>query len=179
MTDGVSITDSGLNDFRMDLIEYAEKHRELKKMPLGLNTIVKSDDYAKKGVIYILKNINNAVNIDNQNLLHPYYLVYMSMEGEVIYNHLQPKQILDIMKYLCRSESEPIKELCEVFNDETDNGRNMKKYNELLGKAIESIITVKEDSDIDAFLQGSNVDFIKGKAKGLDDFELISFIVID
>ena len=55
----------------------------------------------------------------------------------------------------------------------------MKKYNSLLGMAIESIINVKSDNDTDEWLQGHNVDFIKGKAKGLDDFVLISFIVID
>lgn len=130
-------------------------------------------------MIFILKNINNIINIDNQNLLHPFYIVYISMDGKIINNHLEPKQILDIMKYLCRSEIEPIKNVCDVFNAETDNGRDMKKYNSLLGMAIESIINVKSDNDTDEWLQGHNVDFIKGKVKGLDDFELISFIVID
>ena len=178
MTDGISITDLGLNDFRMDLIEYAERHKELKKMPLGLNAVVKSDDFAKQGVIYILKNINNAVNIDNQNLLHPYYIVYMSMEGKVIYNHLQPKQILDILKYCCRSISEPEKELCEVINKETDDGRNMVAYSNLLSKAVESIVEKKTEGDILDFINGGNIDFKKGKISGIDDFELISFIIV-
>ena len=179
MSDGISITDLGLNDFRMDLLEYVNGHKDITKMSYGLNAIVRSNESAKKGVIFILKNINNAINIDNQNLLHPFYIVYISMDGEIIYKHTETKQILDVMKYLCRSESSPIKELCEAFNDETDNGRNMKKYNNLLGKAIESIIEVKDEGDIDAWLQGGDVDFNKGKVNGLDDFELISFIVID
>ena len=178
LTDGISITDLGLNDFRMDLIEYAEKHKELKKMPLGLNAIVKSDEFAKQGVIYILKNINNAVNIDNQNLLHPYYLVYMSMDGNVIYNHLQPKQILDVLKYSCRSLEEPEKELCEIINNETNDGRNMTTYSNLLSKAVESIVEKKTEGDVLDFIAGSKVDFKKGKISGIDDFELISFVIV-
>ena len=82
------------------------------------------------------------------------------------------------MKYSCSSRKEPIIDLCNEFNEETDNGRKMNEYNELLGKAIESIINVKNESDIDAFLQGDQVDFVKGKAKGLDDFELICFVIV-
>lgn len=178
MTDGISITDLGLNDFRMDLIEYAEKHKELKKMPLGLNAIVKSDHYAKTGVIYILKNINNAINIDNQNLLHPYYIVYMALDGSVIYNHLHPKQTLDILKYSCRSIEEPMKDLCELINTETKDGKDMSLYSDLLSKAVNSIIEKKDEGSIIDFLNGSNVDFKKRKIEGIGDFELVSFIIV-
>ena len=54
----------------------------------------------------------------------------------------------------------------------------MSKYSKLLEKAIESIIEVKEQSDINAlFKQGSMV--LSGtKIKGLDDFELLAFVVV-
>ena len=178
MSDGISITDLGLNDFKMDLIEYEKTNKNINNMPNGLSAIVKSDEYAKSGVIFVLKNINNDINIDNKNLLHPYYLVYISNDGTIINNHLDAKHILDVLKYSCSSRKEPLIDLCNEFNEETDNGRKMKKYNELLGKAIESIINVKNESDIDAFLQGDQVDFVKGKAKGLDDFELICFVIV-
>ena len=77
------------------------------------------------------------------------------MDGKIINNHLEQNKYL--MPCLCRNETEPIKNLCDVFNAETDNGRDMKKYNSLLGMAIESIINVKSDSDTDAWLQGYDV----------------------
>ena len=54
----------------------------------------------------------------------------------------------------------------------------MKKYSKLLGDAISSIIEVKEESDIDSFLGGEQVSFLSNEIKGLDDFELICFLVI-
>ena len=50
-------------------------------------------------MIFVLKNINEHINIQNQNRLHPFYMVYVGMDGEVITNHLQPKDTLDVMRH--------------------------------------------------------------------------------
>ncbi len=100
------------------------------------------------------------------------------MDGNVIYNHLQPKQILDVLKYSCRSLEEPEKELCEIVNNETNDGRNMSIYSNLLSKAVESIVEKKNDGDVLDFITGSKVDLKKGKISGIDDFELISFVIV-
>ena len=130
------------------------------------------------GVIYVLKNRSNSVNIDNQNRLHPFYMVYISNEGEVICDHLSPKQMLDKMRFLCKGKTEPIPELYRQFNKETRDGRNMSEFSKLLGDAIASIIEVKEESDIDSFLGGGQMSFLSNEIKGLDDFELICFLVV-
>ncbi len=62
--------------------------------------------------------IDGNINIEDQNRLHPFYLVYIGMGGEVITNHLQPKDTLDMMRYMARGKTEPDKELCEKFNKE-------------------------------------------------------------
>jgi hypothetical protein len=118
------------------------------------------------------------VNIDNQNRLHPFYMVYISKDGEVICDHLSPKKLLDNMRYLCRGKTEPIPELYRAFNQETRDGRDMKTYSKLLGDAISSIVKVKEESDLDGFLGGAEVNFLSNTIKGLDDFELICFLVV-
>ena len=46
------------------------------------------------------------------------------------------------------------------------------------GESIASIIEVKEESDIDSFLSGGQISFLTDTIKGLDDFELICFLVI-
>lgn len=178
MTTGISIVDLGLNEFRMDLLEYIKTHPDIDNSPFGLHAVVSANENAQPGVIYVLKNRSDSVNIDNRNRLHPFYMVYIGDDGNVICDHLSPKQMLDIMRHICKGRTEPIPEAYRPFNKETRDGRNMKKYSKLLGDAISSIIEVKEESDIDSFLGGEQVSFLSNEIKGLDDFELICFLVI-
>ena len=178
MTTGISIMDLGLNEFRLDLLDYIKRHPDIDKSPFGLHAIAKATEDTPAGVIYVLKNRSNSVNIDNQNRLHPFYMVYISNDGEVICDHLSPKDMLDKMRYLCKGKTEPYSELCKQFNKETRDGRNMSQYSNLLGDAIASIIEVKDESDIDSFLGGGQVSFLNNEIKGLNDFELICFLVV-
>ena len=178
MTTGISIMDLGLNEFRLDLLEYIKNHPDIEKAPFGLNAVVPANEDAPAGVIFVLKNRSDSVNIDNQNRLHPFYMVYISDEGEVICDHLSPKQMLDKMRFLCKGKTQPIPEVYKQFNKETRDGRDMSKFSYLLGEAIASIIEVKDESDIDSFLGGGQVSFLTNEIKGLDDFELICFLVV-
>lgn len=178
MTTGISIMDLGLNEFRLDLLEYIKNHPDIEKAPFGLNAVVPANEDAPAGVIFVLKNRSDSVNIDNQNRLHPFYMVYISDEGEVICDHLSPKQMLDKMRFLCKGKTQPIPEVYKQFNKETRDGKDMSKFSHLLGEAIASIIEVKDESDIDSFLGGGQVSFLTNEIKGLDDFELICFLVV-
>lgn len=178
MTTGISIMDLGLNEFRLDLLEYIKNHPDIEKAPLGLNAVVPVNEDAPAGAIFVLKNRSDSVNIDNQNRLHPFYMVYISDDGKVICDHLSPKDMLDKMRFLCKGKTEPIPEVYKQFNKETRDGKDMSKFSELLGEAIASIIKVKDESDIDSFLGGSQVSFLSNEIKGLDDFELICFLVV-
>ena len=178
MSSGISIMDLGLNEFRLDLLEYIKHHPDIDKTPYGLHSVVPSTQDSPTGVVYVLKNRSNSVNIDNQNRLHPFYMVYISNEGEVVCDHLSPKAMLDKMRFLCKGKTEPIAEVYREFNKETRDGRDMSKFSHLLGDAIASVIQVKDESDIDSFLGGNQVSFLSNEIKGLDDFELICFLVV-
>jgi hypothetical protein len=178
MQNGISIMDLGLNEFRLDLLDYVKTHEDLDKMPFGLHAIVPASVEYPPGVVYILKNINGGVNIDDKNRLHPFYMVYIADDGTVITDHLSPKEMLDHLRLLCKGKTAPIDELCKAFNAETKDGKNMKKYSELLGNVIMSIIDVKARSELDSFLSGEQVSFTANKISGLDDFELICFLVV-
>ncbi|HYE12472.1 MAG TPA: helicase-related protein [Patescibacteria group bacterium] len=178
MSSGISIMDLGLNEFRLDLLEYIKNNPDIDKTPFGMHAVVASEEDTTPGVIYILKNINDNINMNNQNRLHPFYMVYISEDGDVICDHLSPKEMLDKMRYLCRGKTIPIPELYKKFNIETKDGKDMKRLSSLLGEAINSIIDVKEENDIDSFLGGKQVSFLSNKIKGIDDFELICFLVI-
>ena len=178
MSDGISIMDLGLNEFRLDLLEYLKTHPNMDKMPRGLHTVVPATDELHEGIIFILKNVNNSVNIDNQNRIHPFYMVYISMDGEVLCDYLNPKQLLDDIRLLCRGKSQPIKEVYSKFNEETNDGKDMAEMSELLSEAIDSIIDTKEESDIDSLFSAGGTSALMSDISGLEDFELISFIVV-
>ena len=150
MSDGISIMDLGLNEFRLDLLDYMKRNGDMDKKPRGLHAVVPATEELPEGVIFVLKNINNSVNVDNRNRIHPFYMVYISTDGEIICDYLNPKKLLDDVRLLCRGKSKPILEVYERFNRETDDGRNMADMSELLSEAINSIIDVKEESDIDS-----------------------------
>ncbi len=178
MSSGISIMDLGLNEFRLDLLEYIKHHPDIDKSPYGLHSVVPSTQDSPGGVIYVLKNRSNSVNIDNQNRLHPFYMVYISNEGEVICDHLSPKEMLDKMRLLCKGRTEPVAEVYREFNKETRDGRNMSKFSKLLGKTIASIIETKEENDIESLFKTGGTTLGNVNIKGLDDFELICFLVI-
>ena len=178
MSSGISIMDLGLNEFRLDLLDYVKSHPEIEKAPRGMNAVVEATEELPAGVIFVLRNIKNEVNINSQNRLHPFYMVYISEEAKVIIDHLSPKEMLDTFRFLCKGKKEPNKELCAEFNIETDDGRRMEVYSDLLGEAISSIIERKDESEMDSFLSGKQMSFLSEAINGLDDFELISFLVI-
>lgn len=173
MSEGISIMDLGLNEFRLDLLEYLKTHPDMERKPRGLHAVVPATEELPEGVIFVLRNVNNSVNIDNQNRIHPFYMVYIGREGDVICDYLNPKQLLDDVRLLCRGKSEPIKAVYTKFNEETDDGRNMAEMSELLSMAIDSIIDTKEESDIDSLFSAGGTSALMSDISGLSDFELI------
>jgi uncharacterized membrane protein len=130
------------------------------------------------GVIFTLRNRNTSVNVNQHNRLHPYYLVYINREGEVIHDHTEVKRLLDLVRTLLQGASQPIPGACRLFNKETADGRQMQVYSDLLGKAIRSMIEVKEEKDLDSLFTGGKTTALVNTIAGLDDFELITFLVI-
>lgn len=178
MNTGINIMDLGLNEFRLDLLNYIKTNPNVESSPMGMHAVVRATELMPEGVIYILKNVTNAINIDNQNRLHPFYMVYIKEDGEVICNHLQPKKMLDMMRLICKQNPTADINLCKEFNQETNEGRNMGKYSNLLADAISSIINVKEESDFESLFSEGESTYLQNTINGLDDFELICFLVV-
>ena len=178
MSSGISIMDLGLNEFRLDLLEYIKLHPDIDKAPFGMHAVAQASAETPPGVIFVLKNRSDSVNIDKQNRLHPFYMVYISNDGEVVCDHLSPKAMLDKMRFLCKGKKEPIKDLCREFNRDTHDGRNMSAVSDLLSEAIASIIEVKEESDIDSLFKPGGTSVLMSEINGLDDFELICFLAV-
>ena len=177
---GISITDLGLNEFRMDLLNYLKTHPDITHLPNGLHTVVAADPARGliPGVIFALRNRHAGVNIDQQNRLHPYYLIYMADNGDVAINHLQAKPLLDRIRAACKGKESADEMVCQLFNQVTQDGRKMAHYSALLDQAIHAMVAVKEQSDIDSLFSGGPTTALKNEIAGLDQFELINFIVV-
>ena len=132
---------------------------------MGTKILVVDDD---KNICELLK-----LYLENDG-----YTVYIANDGEVICDYLNPKQLLDDIRKLCRGQSEPIHDICAKFNALTDDGKNMSAMSDLLTKAISSIIAEKEISDIDSLFVEGGTTALLNEIKGLEDFELISFFVV-
>lgn len=178
MSTGISIMDLGLNEFRLDLLDYVKNNGDMDKFPKGMHAVVESTKELPPGCIFVLKNINSNVNIDNKNRIHPFYMVYIGDDSQVICDYLNPKKLLDDIRLLCRGKKIPNKNLCAVFNDETEDGRNMKRLSGLLSDSINSIIKVKDESDIDSLFTSGGTSALLSTVEGLKDFELICFLVV-
>lgn len=172
------ITDLGLNEFRMEVMEYAKRHPELETTPGGISAVTQALPDAPAGVVFVLKNVHNEININDRNRLHPYYLVYLTEEGEIVYDHLSPRSTLETMRQLCHGKTEPIQALCRAFNEETRCGEEMQLYSDLLEEAVLSIVDAKEDSDLDSLFRAGGTTALLNQISGLDDFELICFLVV-
>lgn len=177
---GVSITDLGLNDFRMDLLNYVKNNGDLAGLPNGMHAVIaaKPSQGLPAGAIFTLRNRNESVNINQHNRLHPYYLVYIGKDGDVVANHTEVKPLLDLVRSSCKGQTEPVLDACRRFNDETADGRKMQGHSELLSKAIKSMIDVKEEKDLDSLFSSGKTTALVNTIEGLDEFELISFIVV-
>lgn len=177
MQSGVSIMDLGLNEFRVDLLDYTRTAGQLDGTPYGLHAVVPASDEMPPGVMFVLLNRVDNINRDKKNRLHPFYLVYMGEDGKVVCDHLDPKRFLDLMRFACKGRDEIYADLCRAFNDETDDGRSMSSVSRLLTESIDSIVDQKEQSELEDFLNGKD-SFSTVKSNGMDDFELVCFLVV-
>ncbi|MGR0221335.1 helicase-related protein [Agromyces sp. ZXT2-6] len=177
---GVSITDLGLNDFRMDLLGYVKEYGDLAYAPKGLHAVVPAqpEKGLVPGVLFALRNVNADEHINRGNRLHPHYLVYLDEHGDVIADHTEVKRLLDLIRAGCRTRSEPAWEVCRVFNAMTKDGAEMGRYSGLLTDAIRSMIDVTEERDIDSLFSPGGTTALEQTIAGLDDFELIAFLAV-
>jgi len=180
---GISITDLTFNDFKIELMDYMKKNRKiLDEAPNGMYAVARIDenlrDEIKPGVIFTLKQIKGHEQTKEQNALFPYYMVYISDDGEVKFSFIHAKRILDYYKKLCSGQKQVIKELVDEFNTETKDGRNMDHYSDLLEKSIQNLIGKKQEIGLASLFSKGGTIIPKANIDGMEDFELVTFLVL-
>lgn len=183
MQGGISITDLTLDDFIMSLDRYMKEHPGvLEKYPTGVYAVTniesKIETECENGVIFCLKQTKYSESQEGATSLYPYYLVYVKSDGYIHISNTSPKKILDIYKALCQGKQQPIEALVKRFNRETKNGNRMDKYTDLLEQAVFDIKGVVEKKGIQSMFQIGPATLLDDVVTGLNDFELISFLVV-
>ena len=178
VSDAISITDLTFNDFKIELMEYMKEHRkELDNAPFGIYSIVPAEEF-EPGAIFLLRQVKGVKESKDKNALTPYYLVYISEDEEVKLNYIQSKKILDYYQKLCSGKKEVFRNLVESFDRETDNGRQMDKYSQLLKESIENIIGKKQETGVRSLFTKGGTSPVKNNIECLEEFELISFLIL-
>ncbi len=181
----LSITDLTMNDFKMDLMEYMKDHKqELENAPLGMYAVADrtrmTDSELKPGAIFVLKQAAfSGLESKEVNALHPYYLICIEEGGIIRHGYTQAKYILDMYKKLCRGVEGVNADLVAAFDRTTNEASDMRLYSSLLETAIANIIGKKQENVLTSlFSLGRSLIAEQGRLSGLDDFELVSFLVI-
>ena len=102
----------------------------------------------------------------------------MGEDGNVLAAHTEVKKVLDVVRAACKGQDEPLGDVCRIFNERTDEGRDMTMYSRLLNAAIQSIVESKEESDLDSLFTGGRTSALVETISGLNDFELLAFLVV-
>jgi len=132
----------------------------------------------RPGVLFALRNVAADERIHRGNRLHPHYLVYLDDDGNVIADHTEVKRLLDLIRAGCRTNDEPVAEVCHQFNVLTRDGADMTRYSGLLTTAIRSMIEVTDDQDLDSLFTPGTTSALTQSIGGLDEFELIAFLAV-
>jgi SNF2 family DNA or RNA helicase len=180
MDGSVSITDMTLNDFRMDLSGFMKDNLPLlQKSPSGFYSVVTSTNYEfVSGTIFCIKDVNGKIQKDIHYALAPNYIVYVAEDGRIVFNHLQGKKSLDIMKKLCATNKKLDLKAISSFEDSTKNGKDMSLYHFMLEKAILSIVGKTEEKGVESlFVRGGTV-LTQDHFKGIEDFEVVDYLII-
>ena len=183
MQGGISITDLTLDDFVMSLDRYMKENPNvLEKYPTGVYAITdieeKIEEECVPGVIFCLKQKKFSESQESASSLYPYYLVYVSSDGSVHVTNTNTKKILDLYKALCQSKTEPIEKLVAAFNRSTRNGSNMKEYTALLETAVSDIKGIVAQKGVMSLFQLGEASLFDNMVSDVNDFELISFLVV-
>ena len=88
------------------------------------------------------------------------------------------KKLLDLIRSSCKGQIQPLNEICKIFNKKTQDGKSMKFCSDLLDQSIRSMIDVSSEKDLDSLFTPGETTALTNQINGLDDFELIAFIVI-
>lgn len=184
--EGVTLAEFSLEDFRADLLHFSRQNQaELEEAPIGVSAIVPPNGDGAifdPGVIFCLKRKGQQLSRDQKPVggLDPFFLVYVRQDGSIRHGFAAPKTILDAMRAMCVGRTEPVSDLCAVFDRETDKGQNMDSYDALALAAVDAIKSSYATRALSALAanKGGKLADATAQPRNEGDFELVTWLIV-
>lgn len=185
LSSGVSIADLTLTDFRIDLAGFLKDHKDrLQNLPFGTFAVTTTQATGEitipPGIVFCLRAVADAAlnMLEPGYPLAPHYLVHVGDDGAVLLSFTQAKQVLDRLKKLCIGRDLPEAGACAQFDKLTKDGKDMTAAHDLLSKCVTSIVGKKEERAVASLFTLGGTNAKKGEFQGINDFEVVAFLVI-
>ena len=186
LDDGPTMGDFTLDHFLTQLLRYLEANKDkLEAMPPGVYAVAESSAEAQPGVVFCLRQRNAAEAGSRQrpaSPVHPFYFVYIHDNGNIRYGCTNARQTLAVFEAAAAGRATPIVELCDRFDHETAQGRDMTHYDKLLNDVIAHVRQSHDNTQIRHLRAGAARDFMLPTASETPgragDFELVAWLVI-
>ena len=176
----ISISDLTFNDFKVDLEKSSHQQLELlNQIPPASYAVVKSNlKEVKGGAIFCFKDKSETTSTIKSNLLHPFFLVYISADKSHFIKASQTKTALDYFRKLGMGNDHVLPDLITEFEKETKANKKMDNYVSLLKLAMDDILGVQEEIGWDSFVTPGETSLFGDDDHKKDDLELISYLII-
>ena len=182
LSTGVSIADLTLTDFRIDLAQYLKAHPGvLESLPLGTWAVTTTTEAEiAPGIMFCLRAEGEAAARASESSypLRPHFLVHVDDDGAVVLPYTQAKQILDRLKRLCVGRDLPDAGACARFERATKHGEDMGQARRLLAAAVASVVGKSEERAVASLFAPGGTHALKGEFGGINDFEVVAFLVV-
>ena len=184
LDDGPAMGDFTLDYFFAQLLRYLQQNRDdLEALPPGAYAVTDPDSTAGSGVIFFLRQRNASDDQDGMaSPIHPFYLVFIRDDGNIRFGCANAKQALELFDKVATGKSAPIQDLCDRFNQQTDNGRDMSLYNRLLKSVMAHIARAHGHTQAAGIGIDGRLGFILSDESrsptAAEDFELVTWLVM-
>lgn len=187
MQEGASLDQFTMEEFFSFLMRYLTQHKDdLAEAEMGMHALVPAilkGEQREEGIIFCFKQKIPQKPTKQSNPFMPYFLVYIQKNGTIKYTHTQAKGILDAYSNLCQGINMPYYEICENFDKETQQGKDMTTYQNLIKKALESIAPATEEQEANNLFSGRNFvisdkSMDKNEDTAQDNYQLITWLVV-
>jgi len=185
LSNGISIADSTLGDFRIDLAGFVRDHQGILdgQYPgmMAVTTVADIDaDDIEPGAIFCLRSVADVslTAVDSRYPLAPHYMVHVRDDRTVVLDYMQTRRILDRLKKLCVGRDLPDLTAFERFDAATGNGRDMSAIASMLSAAVAAVTGKHEERATASIFNPGGTLLQKGTFAGINDFEVVAYLVI-
>jgi SNF2 family DNA or RNA helicase len=182
LSSGVSIADLTLTDFRIDLAQFLKAHpSKLESLSLGTFAVTSTPEAGiPPGIVFCLRAEGEAAarSFEPGYPLAPHYLVHVGDDGTVLLPFTQAKSVLDRLKRISVGRDLPDAEAYARYDKTTKRGEDMAHARKLLSAAVASVIGKKEERAVASLFTPGGTHAMKGEFAGINDFEVVAFLVI-